>query len=91
MKQLAFTLMEQGNDSCPMIGTIIADNVAQATHLFVEAVEAHFDSHLSIINLQDGYGWMELHSITKPIDAKVTIDGNEHVITIHPTWIYKQS
>lgn len=86
-KQIAITLIEQGNSEAPNIGTITGTTENELLLKAVVAIKSHFDTDDVSIKVQDDLGLSDVvNSI--PLDVCVTIDGQEYMVEAQQTWIY---
>lgn len=89
MREVAITLIEQGNSEAPNIGTVISDGIKDHFDDSIRrAVEAHFDNEVLSIVVQDGLQPEDVKN-SSPLDAVVKFkDGYTAIIEIQQTWIY---
>lgn len=86
-KQIAITLIEQGNSEAPNIGTITGMTEAELLSKAIVAIQDHFDAEDVSIKVQDDLNLSDVvNSI--PLDVCVTIDGQEYMVEAQQTWIY---
>lgn len=86
-KQIAITLIEQGNSEAPNIGTITGTTENELLLKAVVAIKDHFDADDVSIKIQDDLGLSDVVN-SVPLDVCVTIDGQEYTVEAQQTWIY---
>lgn len=86
-KQIAITLIEQGNSEAPNIGTITGATENELLLKAVVAIQDHFDADDVSIKVQDDLGLSDVVN-SVPLDVCVTIDGQEYMVEAQQTWIY---
>jgi TATA-box binding protein (TBP) (component of TFIID and TFIIIB) len=91
-KQIAITLLEQGNSEAPNIGTITGTTENELVHKAIDAIGRHFDADIMSLKVQDNLNLSDVVN-SAPLDVYVTIQGEaegrqEYLLEAQQTWVY---